>query len=220
MAAIALAETLTYQQGVQYADFGKVGDLTLVNATWGPSYGGWQVRSLIADQGKGTLRDATRLPEPNWNALAARQIYRDQGFPAWSTYTSGAYQGYMQDAKFNPPPSIPKGCYLVTGGDALSLIAKQARNGQKDYPWQLLAKINNIPQPGYTIFPGQVLLLPDWLYKVQSADTLSGIAAKYATVTWQRIADYNKLSNPDQLAVGQPLWIPRYTSWDGTTLLR
>jgi nucleoid-associated protein YgaU len=218
-AAISLAETLTYQAGVQYADFSKVGDLSLVDKTWGPSYGGWQIRSLLADTGKNTIRDALRLDEPNWNAKAAYEIWKEGTFKRWSTYTSGAYLGYMQHAKYNPQPSIPKGSYLVTGGDSLTLIAQAGRNGQKNYPWLLIAKINNIPDPGYTIFPGQVILLPDWPYMVQSGDSLTKIATNYAKVTFMRIADYNGLYDPNKLSVGQRLWIPRYTSWDGKTLV-
>lgn len=220
-AAIALAESLTYQAGVQYADFGRVGDQTLVDKTWGCSYGGWQVRALNADQGRGTFRDAVRLPEPAWNAFAAYTIWRQAGgsFKPWSTYVGGAYLGYMQGAKYNPQPAIPPGCYLVTGGDSLSLISQADTNSQKDYSWRLIAAVNSIPAPSYTIFPGQVLKLPDWSYKVQSGDNLIKIAATYSNVTWQRIAEYNQLSDPNRLSIDQRLWIPRYTSWDGKTLV-
>jgi LysM repeat protein len=44
-------------------------------------------------------------------------------------------------------------------------------------------------------------------YKVQSGDTLSGIAAEHGT-TWQEIADLNKLSDPRRLRVGQVLQLP------------
>lgn len=44
-------------------------------------------------------------------------------------------------------------------------------------------------------------------YKVQSGDTLSGIAAEHGT-TWQEIAELNKLSDPRRLRVGQVLELP------------
>ena len=44
-------------------------------------------------------------------------------------------------------------------------------------------------------------------YKVQSGDTLSGIAAEHGT-TWQKIAALNKLSDPRRLRVGQMLKLP------------
>lgn len=44
-------------------------------------------------------------------------------------------------------------------------------------------------------------------YRVQSGDTLSGIAAEHGT-TWQEIARINKLSDPRRLKVGQVLELP------------
>jgi LysM repeat protein len=44
-------------------------------------------------------------------------------------------------------------------------------------------------------------------YKVQSGDTLSGIAAEHGT-TWQELARINKLSDPRRLKVGQVLELP------------
>jgi LysM repeat protein len=44
-------------------------------------------------------------------------------------------------------------------------------------------------------------------YKVQSGDTLSGIAAEHGT-TWQAIARLNKLDDPRKIRVGQVLAIP------------
>ena len=39
--------------GESGGDPGAVGDLTLQNATWGPSIGLWQVRSVKAEKGTG-----------------------------------------------------------------------------------------------------------------------------------------------------------------------
>ena len=215
-AAIAMAETLTYSGGVQYCDFDAIGDTTLVNATWGPSYGAWQVRSLLADYETGRLRDAARLPDPAFNAKAAYQIYKNAGnsFTPWSTYTSGAYKGFMLKATYNPKPVLPPGSYMVTGGDSLSVIGSKT-----GYSWRLIAAINNLKSP-YTIYPGQVILLPDFPYKVVSGDTLTSIAANMSEVTWQRIADYNNITHANCISVGQELKIPRYSSWDGVTLVR
>lgn len=47
----------------------------------------------------------------------------------------------------------------------------------------------------------------DIVYIVKSGDTLSGIAAKYGT-TYQKLAAYNNISNPDLIAVGQKILIP------------
>lgn len=47
----------------------------------------------------------------------------------------------------------------------------------------------------------------DIVYIVKSGDTLSGIAAKYGT-TYQKLAAYNNISNPNLIAVGQKILIP------------
>lgn len=45
------------------------------------------------------------------------------------------------------------------------------------------------------------------VYIVQRGDTLSGIAAKYGT-TWQKLASYNGIANPNIINVGQKIVIP------------
>ena len=45
------------------------------------------------------------------------------------------------------------------------------------------------------------------VYIVQRGDTLSGIAAKYGT-TWQKLASYNGIANPNIINVGQKIAIP------------
>lgn len=45
------------------------------------------------------------------------------------------------------------------------------------------------------------------IYRVQKGDTLSSIASARGT-TWKKLANYNNLSNPDHLKVGQEIHIP------------
>ena len=45
------------------------------------------------------------------------------------------------------------------------------------------------------------------VYTVQRGDTLSGIAAKYGT-TYQKLASYNGIANPNVISVGQKIKIP------------
>lgn len=47
----------------------------------------------------------------------------------------------------------------------------------------------------------------DTVYTVKAGDTLSGIAAKYGT-TYQALASYNGISNPNKISVGQKIKIP------------
>lgn len=47
----------------------------------------------------------------------------------------------------------------------------------------------------------------DPVYVVQKGDTLSSVAKKYGT-TYQKLAEYNGISNPDLITVGQKIRIP------------
>jgi hypothetical protein len=73
-----------------------VGDVGLQNATWGPSVGPWQIRSLKAQYGTGGPRDASRLTDPAFNAQAMAQISgAGANFSPWTTYTSGKFKGFL-----------------------------------------------------------------------------------------------------------------------------
>ena len=60
-------------------------------------------------------------------------------------------------------------------------------------------------------------------YTVKKGDTLSGIAAKYGT-TYQKLASYNGIANPNNISVGQVIKIPgsgtrTYTVKSGDSLV-
>lgn len=54
----------------------------------------------------------------------------------------------------------------------------------------------------------QAPVATDEIYVVKSGDTLSGIASKYGT-TYQKLAAYNNISNPNKISVGQKIKIPK-----------
>ncbi|MGN1158317.1 MAG: phage tail tip lysozyme [Agathobacter sp.] len=56
----------------------------------------------------------------------------------------------------------------------------------------------------------------DIIYVVKSGDTLSGIASKYGT-TYQKLASYNNIANPNVIAVGQKIKIPQSSGSSSTT---
>lgn len=157
LAAIAMCEAPVMLAGVSYSNFDAIGDVELANSTWGPSYGGFQIRSLRADTGTGRTRDALALPEPRFNAKSARQIKMGQGFGAWSTYTSGMYKAYLRTETGEIAFPAAPGTYVVVGGDTLSGIAKKVSGGK--WTWQQLALANGLTHP-YTIKIGQTLVLP------------------------------------------------------------
>lgn len=79
---------------------GAVGDRELADATWGPSIGLWQIRSLWADRGTGRTRDPDRLADPLFNARAAYAISRGgRDWSAWTVYRTGAYRAHLGAAR-------------------------------------------------------------------------------------------------------------------------
>ncbi len=147
--AIAMCEAPAYGAATASADFALIGDIELADDTWGYSYGGFQIRSLRSQKGTGGWRDEDLLLHPRFNCKAAKAIHDDTGWAAWSTFTSGQYKAYLQDL-FPPAPNT----YVVLAGDTVTGIAVKL-----GIAWDELARVNNL-HPPYTIFIGQVLVLP------------------------------------------------------------
>lgn len=202
MAAISMVEAPYSSGGKSYADFDVIGDQALSNAVWGYSYSAFQIRSLRAQSGTGQLRDAERLPDPEFSANSAYTIWKQSGFSPWSTYMTGQYKAMMQDLY---PPQ--QGTYVVMPGDSLSVIASRLKIGA----WQDFARVNGLRSP-YTVFIGQVLLLPWFNYTVKSGDSLSMIVLTYGEgVTFQHVAEFNGITNPNLIQPGKVIRIPRST---------
>jgi LysM repeat protein len=99
--------------------------------------------------------------------------------------------------------------YTVQRGDTLSEIAQWFGVDMDG-----LASFNNIQDPN-KIYPDQFLYLhidnahhnvctP---YTVKSGDTLSQIGQRYG-VSWQKLAHYNHIPNPDLIYPDQTICIP------------
>ena len=62
-------------EGESHKRTDAVGDEHLADDTWGPSVGPWQIRTVRADTGKGTVRDIRRVSTPEGNAEAAVALW-------------------------------------------------------------------------------------------------------------------------------------------------
>lgn len=113
--------------------------------------------------------------------------------------------------------------YTVKKGDTLSAIASKYGT-----TYQTLAAYNGISNPN-VISVGQQIKIPgtaeetkqtatattspatssttETVYTVVKGDTLSSIAKKYGT-TYQKLAAYNGISNPNIISIGQKIKIP------------
>lgn len=67
--------------------------------------------------------------------------------------------------------------------------------------------VENTASTTPTVTPSEPSSSNDTVYTVKSGDTLSGIAAKYGT-TYQKLAAYNGIANPNLIRVGQKIKIP------------
>jgi len=80
---------------------GAVGDTSLADATWGPSVGLFQVRTLRAQTGTGGSRDVRALEGST--AAQARAAFEISGggrrFEPWSVFTSGAYLKHLETVR-------------------------------------------------------------------------------------------------------------------------
>lgn len=82
----------------------------------------WQILPSTARE---VGADWSKLDDPAYNAHAAHQVYKRQGWGAWSTYNSGAYKRYLT-APANPPTPdvIPGAGSLSDVGAGLHDVAR------------------------------------------------------------------------------------------------
>lgn len=107
-----------------------VGDVALQDATWGPSIGLWQIRSLRAESGTGGPRDATRLTDPRFNARSMASISSaGRSWRPWTVFTSGAWRRHLADvtAQVGADPTDLSGLPVV--GEIAQGLTGRLREG-------------------------------------------------------------------------------------------
>lgn len=94
-----------------------VGDVGLQDATWGPSYGLFQIRTLKSDTGTGGTRDINRLAGSDVEQARAAYVISRAGtdFTAWTVYNTGAYQAHLAAAKAAAARDDDDGPFPVIG---------------------------------------------------------------------------------------------------------
>jgi hypothetical protein len=98
--AIALAESRGRAGAI--GDKSIAGQRTADGRTWGPSIGLTQVRSIVQETGKGTIRDRNRLTTVQGNLNAAYGVYREAGqsFRPWATFTTSLPATNIQNYRY------------------------------------------------------------------------------------------------------------------------
>jgi hypothetical protein len=114
MTAIAGAES-GYQLGV-------LGDQKLQTDVWGPSVGLFQIRTLKADTGTGSIRDLSTLAGDELaQARAAYQISKGgRDFSPWTAFRTGAYRKFLQGL------SGLGGAFASAAGNAVTAVTGSA----------------------------------------------------------------------------------------------
>ena len=188
------------------------------------------MRSALKSAGFTVLTDAKYLNGPDY--LMRGDIILNDDCHVATNLTNGSKAGSGSTSSDYGSTSSGEQTYTVKKGDTLSGIA--AKYGTT---YQKLATYNGIANPN-NINVGQVIRIPgagstssgssgstsggEQKYTVKAGDTLSGIAAKYGT-TYQKLATYNGIANPNNINVGQVIRIPgtgtrTYTVKSGDTL--
>ena len=79
-----------------------IGDVDMQTGVYGPSVGIWQIRTLKADTGKGTTRDAVRAATLDGGARSAIELWdqaqargQDPGSP-WTCYQLGNHRSFVE----------------------------------------------------------------------------------------------------------------------------
>jgi len=147
-----------------------------------------------------------------WNGS---RFYMKEIKPPYSLGGSYVFQGfiYLPISFDNETPAkadtTSETVYTVKSGDTLAKIASKYNT-----TYQKLAAYNGISNPNL-IYVGQKIKIPSGnnsvsytVYTVKSGDTLAEIAAKYGT-TYQKLAAYNNISNPNLIYPGQKIKIPK-----------
>lgn len=95
--------------------------------------------------------------------------------------------------------------------------------GGTDYKWRGCITPVGYKKPSTNVTPSSNTSnntsSGETVYTVVSGDTLSGIASKYGT-TYQKLAEYNGIANPNLIIVGQKIRIPNSSSSSSSSSLK
>lgn len=196
MAASGILASLTIAQAILESGWGKSGLTTAANNLFGikGTYNGqgYTCKTQEWDGSKYVTVDATFRKYPSWAESLAdhsalfNRLDRYKNLRGLTDYKL-ACRYVREDGYATDPNYTAKLVSLVETYDLTIWDGTGAAAGGK-------------PQGGGQASGGK-------LYTVKAGDTLSGIAAKYGT-TYQAIAAYNGIKNPNLIFVGQKIKIP------------
>lgn len=106
MNKLATSDIATVAQNAGFTDVVTAVSIALAESSGDPqavgdngtSYGLWQIHFTVHPE---VLQgaDPSTLFDPQNNANAAFKVYQEQGWSAWTTYKTGAYQEYIAEVQ-------------------------------------------------------------------------------------------------------------------------
>jgi hypothetical protein len=151
---VKLAQATAIATAESGRDPSKLGDVALETATWGPSVGLWQVRSLKAEKGKGTSRDQDKLTDPTFNAKAMVEISKSGAdWSPWSVTHPADLTGFARyQAAMLAAPAAVTAMLAQKGSGALVDDAQSAAGSVLDPVTQLAGVLSDAAQTPVKIF--------------------------------------------------------------------
>ena len=142
----------------------------------------------------------------DWSQMSG--IEREQQMSEWEKM----YSSYIKDVNNNP-----NGIYDIyndlkktaNGIDTLDKILQSTESKDSADIAQTLGKWEESTSSASANTQAQKTTSSEQVYTVKSGDTLSAIAKKYGT-TYQKLASYNGIANPNLIYIGQKIKIPAF----------
>lgn len=155
-----------------------------------------------------------------WVAQYNSVCQYDKPYDMWQYTSKGSINGINGNVDMNecyrdfatiskPTPSIPSDTESKKSVDELAKEVIDGKWGNDD------DRYNRLTAAGYDYDAVQKIVnqiyeskSKDIVYTIKEGDTLSGIASKYGT-TYQKLAEYNNIKDPNIIYVGQKIKIPK-----------
>ncbi|HEU5475326.1 MAG TPA: hypothetical protein VFV67_32185 [Actinophytocola sp.] len=98
---LEMAVTIALAESDGWTD--RLGDLNLQNATYGPSVGLWQIRTVHPGPNQGWFdrlhHNHQDNLDPQTNANNAHAIFQRYGWRRWGSYTDGRYRQFLEQGR-------------------------------------------------------------------------------------------------------------------------
>lgn len=133
------AVTLTAIAGGESGyDTASLGDVNLQTAVWGPSYGLYQIRTVKAQTGTGSIRDIQWLAQSPAHQAQAAAVISKQGtdFTPWTVYVTGKWRQFLTGAQ----SAAASATDVITTADPVGPLPTV---GPEWLPWNWPSNIGN-----------------------------------------------------------------------------